>query len=180
MKHNVNQIRTLMIATTCAALTGCGDQILSPEVADGPGLGPTFLIGSSPLLADPRPSPWGGENGCGLTVDLEASKAIFGEETDRYAFRTTVTLTLGDGSLMAVNPKVDPAAAVDPRDDPAAAIDPKIDPMALSLVVPFSSSVSAALSKEKGAVRTDVTVELLDNETGSVLDRVQASAAIKY
>ncbi len=171
----------LLLATTLAAATACGDTIAGPELDGGTGLRPAFLIGNSPLgLADPRPSPWGGEDGSGLTLDLDASKVIFGEKIDRYAFRTMVTLTLGDGTAMVVDPKTDPAAAIDPKTDPAASIDPKVDPVAITLVVTFPNSVSVAVSKEGDPVKTDVIVELLDTKTGSVLDRVSALAAIKY
>ncbi len=185
MKRQTNTIRALMLGTACATFLACGDGVAGPDLKDHGGSHgapePSFLLGGSPLsLADPRPSPWGGEDGSGLTLDLDVSKGIFAEGIDRYAFRTTVTLRLGDGTMMSVDPKVDPAALIDPKDDPVAIVDPKNDPLAVTLMVPYSSSISAALSKELDAVRTDIVVELIDTKAGLVLDRVQASATIKY
>jgi len=152
---------TLTLAAACAALAGCRDVPTAPELD----LRPSYLIGGSPLsLADPRPSPW--SDGKGLEIEVTVSG--IGGDIERYSFRTSARLTLGDGSVALINPKSDPAALVDPKDNP----------VRVTLVLPFGKELQAALGKEREAVRTEVAVELL--EDGRTVDRVETTAYLKY
>lgn len=157
--HGLQSAFTL--AAACAALAGCNDVPTGPELD----LRPSYLIGSSPLaLADPRPSPWG--DGKGLEVVVNVPSETIGGDIERYAFRTSAQLTLGDGNVARVDAKVDRAATAQWKGDEVV------------LQLPFDDALQAALGKERGAVQTEVAVELLKD--GRTISRVTATAYLKY
>jgi len=151
--------RALTLTAACAALAGCRDVPTAPELD----LRPSYLLGDSPLsLADPRPSPW--SDGKGLEIEVTVSG--IGGDIERYSFRTSAQVTLGDGSVARVDAKVDRAAAAQWKGEE------------VTLVLPFGTELQGALGKEREAVRTEVAVELL--EDGRTVDRVEATAYLKY
>jgi len=165
--------RSLSLLAVALAFAACDEGVTGPEGDTGLSVEPSFLIGGSALLADPRPSPWGDSGPAGLVIDLDVSKSVFGENVERFAFRTTAALTMSDGSQIHIGPKTEGAAGVEVRGSEA-------DHVSASLRIRFPSSVSTTLAKEKGAVPTLVAIELLDVRTGAVLDRAEATKDIKY
>ena len=169
LRRRAPSILTFVLAS---ALVACGDLPTAPGGAPN-GLEPSLLIGQSPLfLADPRPSP-GTPSGAGLEIEVDVSKVVFGEDVDRYAFRSIAVLRMSDGRALPVPEKFDPAPSVDASEDRNGVVHVTIE-------LPFPRSVSDALAKEGGKVPTEVTVELYDARTGEILDRVQASKSIAY